>query len=205
MNENKKIAVIGERPNRLGGYRDERTYDTVKSMLAWAIAKMHRELGADGVTSTGAQGAGQIAYAAAVEAREQAGELTIDVTAPFEGQQRLWDEDSLYGKRSYLKMRVALENDPMGSFTELTSREELKKTTITAACHECNRKLVDEAAALLVVWNREEELFESDPTSSTIAEAAHRALSQKKPVAVLDWRACELCFYDKDGNRVEGY
>lgn len=205
MNDNKKLAVIGERPNRLGGYRDEATYDTVKSMLAWAIVKMSGELGITGVVSTGAQGTGQIAYAAALEARKKAGALTIDVMAPFEEQERLWDEDSLYGKRRYREMVEELKNDPQGSFTELTSREELARTTVTAACHECNRKLVDEACALLIVWNQADELLCCDPASSTIVDAAMRALAQEKPVAVLDWRACELCFYDGHGRRVEGY
>lgn len=205
MNEGKTLAIIGERPKNLGGYQDAQTYDDVKSMLAWAIKKLSRELGVDRVVTTGAQGTGQIAWAAAREAQSGNDALAIDIVAPFAEQDRLWDEDGVYGKRRYREMCAEAEADPRCSVAVLKTREELDATTVTKACYDCNHALVDASDILLIVWNQMEKPMERDPKGSAIIDALVRAKSQRKPVVVLDWRITQLCFYDEDGKRVKNY
>ncbi len=205
MNEGKTLAVIGERPKNLGGYRNAKTYDNVKRMLVWGIEKLNRELGVDRVMTTGAQGTGQIAWAAAREVQVAITGLGIDVVAPFAEQDRLWDEDGLYGKRRYREMCAEAKADPRCSVSALKTREELGATTVTKACYDCNHALVDASDVLLIVWNQVEKPMERDPKGSAIIDALARARSQRKLVAVLDWCAPELSFFDEGGKRVKSY
>lgn len=205
MNQGKTLAVIGERPKNLGGYQDTKTYDDIKRMLVWAIKKLNREIGVDRVMTTGAQGTGQIAWAAAREAQSDIDELAIDIVAPFAEQDRLWDEDGIYGKRRYREMCDQAESDPRCSVTALKTRNELAETTVTKACYDCNHTLVDASDILLIVWGQLEKPMERDPKGSAIIDALVRAKNQNKPVAVLDWCAPELNFFDENGKRVKNY
>lgn len=205
MNEGKTLAIIGERPKNLGGYRDTKAYDNIKRMLVWGIKKLNRELGVDRIMTTGAQGAGQIAWAAAREAQCDIDGLTIDIVAPFAEQDRLWDEDGMYGKRRYRKMCAEAESNPLCSVTTLKTRDELAETTVTKACYDCNHALVDASDIFLIVWNQVEKPMERDPKGSAIIDALVRAKNQHKPVAVLDWCVPELSFFDENGVRVKSY
>lgn len=205
MNKGKTLAVIGERPKNLGGYQDTKTYDNIKRMLVWGIKKLNRELGVDRVMTTGSQGAGQIAWAAAREAQSDIDGLAIDIVAPFAEQDRIWDEDGVYGKGRYREMCAEAERDPRCSVTALKTREELDATTVTKACYDCNHALVDASDVFLIVWNQVEKPMERDPKGSAIIDALVRAKNQHKPVAVLDWCGGRLCFYDEDGNPVKNY
>lgn len=205
MNEGKTLAIIGERPKSLGGYRDTKTYDNIKRMLIWGIKKLNRELGVDRVMTTGAQGAGQIAWAAARETQCDITDLAIDIVAPFAEQDRLWTEDGIYGKKRYREMCAEAESDPLCSVTALKTRDGLAETTVTKACYDCNHALVDASDILLIVWNQVEKPMERDPKGSAIIDALVRAKNQHKPVAVLDWCAPELSFFDENGKRVKSY
>lgn len=101
------IAFTGSRPKDLFGYGPEHdaSYDALARRIEATIRTLSAAHPGATVVTGGAQGADQLAFAAAEAARTSGADVaSIQVFVPFEGQDSYWQEDGRFGRAAYRAM-----------------------------------------------------------------------------------------------------
>ena len=100
------LACTGSRPNGLYGY-GRRRYGTLLRLIAATMVRLRDGEGFDTVETGGAQGADMLCFAAADRlnrSRWSDDRVSNVVISPFEGQERRWSEDGMFGRGDYRRM-----------------------------------------------------------------------------------------------------
>lgn len=97
------IGITGHRPNGLLGYAADAQYAVLRKLIANRLVEIAHGSHVRIITG-GAQGADQLAFWAAKDAK--VANVLIDnvVYVPFDGQDSRWRRDGLFGRQAYAKM-----------------------------------------------------------------------------------------------------
>ena len=102
------ICFTGPRPNKLYGYKNKEKYQKLVDCIHDFLRGFCR-IESDEILTVitgGAQGIDQLAFWAANSLKKKYS-LKNEVYIPFVGQEELWNETGLFGKKEYRKMKSA--------------------------------------------------------------------------------------------------
>lgn len=100
------ICFTGPRPNKLYGYKNKEKYQKLVDCIHDFLRGFCR-IESDEILTVitgGAQGIDQLAFWAANSLKKKYS-LKNEVYIPFVGQEELWNETGLFGKKEYRKMK----------------------------------------------------------------------------------------------------
>lgn len=97
------IGITGHRPSGLLGYAADAQYAALRKLIANRLAEIANGSHARILTG-GAQGADQLAFWAAEDAKAANALIDNVVYVPFDGQDSRWRHDGLFGRQAYVKM-----------------------------------------------------------------------------------------------------
>ncbi len=171
------ICFTGQRPNRLYGYDESsrEKYSELKNSVVELCASLQDKHGVTKFISGGAQGADQICFWA-VESLKAEGRWAVNaVYIPFEGQQDMWGEDTMFGKREYARMLKCADE---------VRNCERDGRSIPQLLYDRNHCMVDDSDLVVCIWNRSER--PGDKGTGGAGECVRYAVSKGKPVLVVD-------------------
>lgn len=102
------IGITGHRPNGLLGYAADAQYAVLRKLIANRLVEIANGSHARVITG-GAQGADQLAFWAAEDAKAVNALIENVVYVPFDGQDSRWRRDGLFGRDAYARMLEAAD------------------------------------------------------------------------------------------------
>lgn len=140
------IGITGHRPNGLLGYAADAQYATLRKPLARRLAEIANG-GHIRVITGGAQGADQLAFWAAEDAKAAGGRVENVVYVPFSGQDGRWRRDGLFGRDAYARMLEA--SDEVRIITAGVDTTNLAAVRMAMAAR--NHAIVDDSDMVIAI------------------------------------------------------
>jgi|GEM_PF-2397191 len=144
MNTTKTACFTGHRPNKLFGYERDNYLQLVQA-LTDAVESLYTK-GYTRFITGGAQGADQLAFWAVNRIKKVHPDVENIIYAPFKGQGRQWQVDTLFGQNQYALM---LE---MADSVVYLQEELTVYTHIVKALFERNHRMVDDSDLVIGIY-----------------------------------------------------
>lgn len=169
----KTMCFTGRRPKDLFGYKKSDYIPLVEAMKA--ALREHINDGYTTFISGGAQGFDQLAFWAVNRLKEEGHDITNIVYIPFEGQERIWRPEGLFGQKEYRLMRKKADEVVIVTEGDVTS-----KYGIIKALHDRNHAMVAKADAVFGLFP--DMSWQLPATKGGTAECLKYAVSKGKPI-----------------------
>lgn len=181
------IGVTGHRPSGLLGYSADGEYAVLRERLSRRIEDIAND-GSVRVITGGAQGADQLAFWAAEDAKAAGTSIENVVYVPFDGQASRWHSDGMFGSDAYARMLAAADDVRI-----ITPDIDTYDTAaVRAAMMARNRAIVDDSDMIIAITMNGIVPHERSGTASTVryATGIHVTIDDFRVSDVLPMVAC---------------
>lgn len=184
------ICFTGPRPKNLFGYKNKKEYQKIVDciqdfLLGFCKVDSNETLS---IITGGAQGFDQLVFWAANNLKKQY-HLKNEVYIPFVGQEDLWNETGLFGKKEYQKMLSLADK-----IVDVSKERNLNITTDkekVLALLERNKAMVDDSKLLVGFYSLDKD-YRKDRSSGTAS--CLRYAADKIPICLIDPKSHMLEF-----------
>lgn len=161
------IGITGHRPNGLLGYAADAQYAALRNLLARRLAEIAHGDHARVITG-GAQGADQLAFWAAEDAKAAGVHIENVVYVPFDGQDGRWRRNGLFGRDAYARMLETADEVRIITAGVDTSNLTAVRMAMTAR----NHAIVDDSDVVIAITMHGIAPGERSGTAGTVRYAA---------------------------------
>lgn len=170
------VAFMGPRPAKLGGY-DVNNYaklnETVTNIVESLIS-----YGTTSFVTNGAQGFNQMVFWTIDSARKCYSDIQNKLCLPFDGQEKKWTEDGIFGQRIFRQLKINATNKRF--IGDLNGSDDYK--VVAEALRKCDETIVDETDLLIALYPSYTWMKDSDDETSSCMRYAAKA---NKPILQL--------------------
>ncbi len=142
-------------------------------------AELEEQRGIDAFITGGAQGAAQVSFWSVEELKQEGRDIRNIVYIPFQDQDCIWNENSMFGKTEYKEILSKADEIKNCELDNLNRIENMVHRT---------EAMIDASACVVCVWNKAWSPLDADQRNET-ANAVRYARSKDKPIYVLDLSA----------------
>ena len=152
------ICFTGPRPNKLYGYKNKEKYQKLVDCIHDFLRGFCR-IESDEILTVitgGAQGIDQLAFWAANSLKKEYS-LKNEVYIPFVGQEELWNETGLFGKKEYRKMKSM--SDKIVDVSKIRTLDVSTNDGKIKALLERNKEMVDNSQMIVGLYPSSQRIF----------------------------------------------
>lgn len=176
------ICFTGPRPNKLYGYKNKEKYQKLVDCIHDFLRGFCR-IESDEILTVitgGAQGIDQLAFWAANSLKKEYS-LKNEVYIPFVGQEEIWNETGLFGKKEYRKMKSM--SDKIVDVSKIRTLDVSTNDGKIKALLERNKEMVDNSQMIVGLYPLNKD-FTKDRNSGTAS--CLRYAKGKIPICLID-------------------